>query len=102
MSACEFAGGHGPGDEGRRLDMLKSFPLNAHVPDATTRDGRVVGMAQWILAGRCMVRLGGRRVPTRLSPGPVGRPGATASRPAALLPNRHPPRCLPATHRIIA
>ncbi|WP_030338843.1 hypothetical protein [Streptomyces sp. NRRL S-1022] len=58
VSACQFAGGDDPDGEARRLNTMKSFPLNAYVPDATTRDGKAVGTAQWILARKCMVRLG--------------------------------------------
>ncbi|MET8770222.1 hypothetical protein [Streptomyces sp. NPDC004658] len=58
VSACQFVGDDDPGDEARRLNSMKSFPLNAYIPDATSRDGKAVGTAQWILARKCMVRLG--------------------------------------------
>ncbi|ALO96834.1 hypothetical protein SHL15_5779 [Streptomyces hygroscopicus subsp. limoneus] len=58
LSACQFIGDDDPGDEARRLNTMKAFPLNAYIPDAASRDGKAVGTAQWILAKRCMVRLG--------------------------------------------
>jgi hypothetical protein len=58
VSACQFIGDDDPGDEARNLNTMKSLPLNAYIPDATSRDGKAVGTAQWILAKQCMVRLG--------------------------------------------
>ncbi|QTE01520.1 hypothetical protein [Streptomyces cyanogenus] len=58
VSACQFVGDDDTDGEARRLNTMKSFPLNAYIPDATSRDGKAVGTAQWILAKQCMVRLG--------------------------------------------
>ncbi len=58
VSACQFVGDDDSDDEARRLNTMKSFPLNAYIPDATSPDGKAVGTAQWILAKQCMVRLG--------------------------------------------
>ncbi|MFF8725838.1 hypothetical protein ACF073_05025 [Streptomyces sp. NPDC015171] len=58
LPACQFAGGDDAADEAHRLNSMKALPLNAYLPDAASRDGKAVGTAQWLLAKRCMVRLG--------------------------------------------
>ncbi|MFE0511152.1 hypothetical protein [Streptomyces sp. NPDC058964] len=58
LSACQFAGHDDPADEAHRLNSMESFPLHAYIPDPSSDAGRAVGKAQWILAKRCMVRLG--------------------------------------------
>ncbi len=57
-SACQFTGQDDAGDRARRLNTRTAFPLNAYIPDPSSDDGKAVGTAQWILAKRCMVRLG--------------------------------------------
>ncbi|MBL1084138.1 hypothetical protein JK359_19565 [Streptomyces actinomycinicus] len=58
VSACQFVGGDDADDEAHRLNTMRSFPLNDYLPDAASAKGKAVGTAQWILARKCMVRLG--------------------------------------------
>ncbi|MFI9804273.1 hypothetical protein ACIHEJ_07860 [Streptomyces sp. NPDC052301] len=59
LSACQFTGhGDDKADEAHRLNTMKAFPLHAYLPDPSSDEGRTIGKAQWILAKRCMVRLG--------------------------------------------
>ncbi|MEV6834684.1 hypothetical protein AB0N17_09235 [Streptomyces sp. NPDC051133] len=59
LTACQFAGqDDDKAGEAHRLNTLAAFPLHAYLPDPTSDDGKTVDRAQWILAKRCMVRLG--------------------------------------------
>ncbi|MFJ3309318.1 hypothetical protein ACIPSA_40995 [Streptomyces sp. NPDC086549] len=58
LSACQFAGHDDPADEAGRLNTMESFPLHAYLPDPSSDAGKAIGSAQWILAKKCMVRLG--------------------------------------------
>ncbi|WP_225826994.1 hypothetical protein [Streptomyces naphthomycinicus] len=58
VSACQLVGDDDPGDEAHRLNAMTSFPLHAYLPDAGSADGKAIGTAQWIVARKCMVRLG--------------------------------------------
>ncbi|MFF4396200.1 hypothetical protein [Streptomyces sp. NPDC001480] len=60
VSACQFAGDDADDADGgaHRLNTMKALPLQAYIPDPTSRDAKAVGEAQWILAKQCMVRLG--------------------------------------------
>ncbi|MFD5792777.1 hypothetical protein ACFWIO_04415 [Streptomyces diastatochromogenes] len=58
LSACQFAGHDDPADAAHRLNTMESFPLHAYIPDPSSDGGKAVSRAQWILAKKCMVRLG--------------------------------------------
>ncbi|MFH9658818.1 hypothetical protein ACH4NF_13930 [Streptomyces sp. NPDC017248] len=58
VSACQIAGDDDADDTARGLNTMKSFPLQAYLPDPASGDGKTVSTAQWILARQCMVRLG--------------------------------------------
>ncbi|TVZ83634.1 hypothetical protein FB157_12228 [Streptomyces sp. BK340] len=58
LSACQFAGQDDPAGDAHRLNTMESFPLHAYLPDPSSDGGRAIGRAQWILAKKCMVRLG--------------------------------------------
>ncbi|MFB7503016.1 hypothetical protein [Streptomyces broussonetiae] len=58
VSACQVADGHDTTAESHRLNAMGAFPLHAYLPDSASAEGKTVGRAQWILAKKCMVRLG--------------------------------------------
>ncbi|WEO94701.1 hypothetical protein A6P39_012180 [Streptomyces sp. FXJ1.172] len=58
VSACQFADGHDTAGEAHRLNAMAALPLHAYLPDPASADGKAVSRAQWILAKKCMVRLG--------------------------------------------
>ncbi|OIK06081.1 hypothetical protein [Streptomyces monashensis] len=62
LSACQFtdrlSGDDDPAGEARRLNAVSAFPLYAYDIDPSAADSKAVDRAQWILAKRCMVRLG--------------------------------------------
>ncbi|MEU2060126.1 hypothetical protein [Streptomyces sp. NPDC013455] len=58
VSACQFVGGDDADDEAHRLNTMKALPLNDYLADPASADGKAVGTAQWLLAKKCMVRLG--------------------------------------------
>ncbi|MFI5977230.1 hypothetical protein [Streptomyces sp. NPDC051452] len=58
LSACQFAGDDGAAADTHRLNTMEAFPLHAYLPDESSAAGKALGKAQWILAGKCMVRLG--------------------------------------------
>ncbi|MGW2748606.1 hypothetical protein [Streptomyces sp. NPDC001450] len=58
LSACQFAGQDDPAGDAHRLNSMESFPLHAYIPDPSSDGGRAIGKAQWILAKKCMIRLG--------------------------------------------
>ncbi|KOV69378.1 hypothetical protein ADK64_05455 [Streptomyces sp. MMG1121] len=58
VSACQFADGNDTSGEAHRLNAMTALPLHAYLPDPASADGKAVSRAQWILAKKCMVRLG--------------------------------------------
>lgn len=58
VSACQFTGDHDSAGEAHRLNAMAAFPLHEYLPDPAAADGKALSRAQWILAKKCMVRLG--------------------------------------------
>ncbi|MFI1769278.1 hypothetical protein ACH41H_45650 [Streptomyces sp. NPDC020800] len=58
LSACQLVGQDDAAADTRGLNTMAAFPLHTYLTDPSTRDGKAVGAAQWILAKKCMVRLG--------------------------------------------
>ncbi|MFF4036590.1 hypothetical protein [Streptomyces sp. NPDC001816] len=58
LSACQFAGQDDAAGDAHHLNTMESLPLHAYLPDPSSDGGKVIGKAQWILAKKCMVRLG--------------------------------------------
>lgn len=59
VTACQSgAGGDGAADDARGLNTMDSLPLQAYLPDQESGGTKAIDRAQWILTGRCMLRLG--------------------------------------------
>ncbi|MGW4567836.1 hypothetical protein ACWEN3_37470 [Streptomyces sp. NPDC004561] len=58
LSACQAAGHDDASDGSHRLNSMEALPLHAYLPDPSSAEGKTLARAQWILAKRCMVRLG--------------------------------------------
>ncbi|WP_220213021.1 hypothetical protein [Streptomyces sp. WELS2] len=58
VTACQSGGGTGADDDARDLNTMESLPLHAYLPDPEAGGAKAVDRAQWILTGKCMLRLG--------------------------------------------
>ncbi|MEU5535464.1 hypothetical protein [Streptomyces sp. NPDC020362] len=58
LTACQLVGQDDAAADTRSLNTMEAFPLHPYLTDSSSDGGKAIGTAQWILAKKCMVRLG--------------------------------------------
>ncbi|MFJ3232101.1 hypothetical protein [Streptomyces sp. NPDC086787] len=59
LSACQLVGqDDAASDKAGRLNTLTASPLHAYMVDSSSDEVKIVNSAEWILAKKCMLRLG--------------------------------------------